>query len=97
MRFLSKQVQVKWYLTLKRIFGMEENARKIKVKCLVIDDHSSCSMIIGATCFQPTRGYLIYVVSMYEVTAPRWVSQGHLGRSRDLQEILCRESEAKED
>lgn len=97
MRFLSKQVQVNGYLTLKRMFGMKENSRKIKVRCLVIYAHSSCSMIIGATYFQPTRGYLIYVVSMYEVTALKWVSQGHLGRSRDLQEILCRESEAKED
>lgn len=51
MGFLGEQVQVKGYIRLKTTFGAEENTRKIKVMCLVIDVPSSYNMIIGFPTF----------------------------------------------
>lgn len=47
MGFLGEPIHVKGYIALKAIFGVEENARLIKVRYLVIDESSSYNMIIG--------------------------------------------------
>lgn len=40
VRFLGELVEVKGYVTLQTTFGSEENTKRIKVMCLVIDAHS---------------------------------------------------------
>lgn len=73
--FSGKEVYIKGYVTLKITFGAKENAKKIKVRYLVINVLSSYSMTIGRSAFNQLGATL----STLNICIKNLFPYGHVG------------------